>query len=164
MSLFMLRGEGAAYWLPAVADASGAPTETELAAGIPLHAGINALAGLEPQSNKINIALLKYREEAQIAGPTTFQDVSITVAEEKGSSADVDATQRKAILTTMTKDTTGVLILSRESQDPTSGDTVFSLAASVDDQVPNWTLDASAATTEIRLSPATPLRKVTVLA
>lgn len=159
----MFRGTGDAFWLPSVADPSGAPTVAEVEAGIPLAAGFNQITGLEPQSNKINIALLKYREEAQIAGPVTYQDVSITIAEEDGTSTGVDAQEREAILATMVKGTDGVLILNRKKQGAETGDEVWSTQASVDDQVPNWTLDANAMTTEIRLSPSTPTRKVTVL-
>lgn len=164
MSLFMLRGKGGAWWLPTVAAPSGAPTTAEIAAGIPLSAAFNAIQGLEPQSNKINVPVMKYKTEAQIAGPETFQNVSVTIAEDDGTGLDADALERQDALATMLAGTSGVLILSRTKQVLAAGDEVYSIAASVDSQTPNWNLDAAAATTAINLSPSTPLRPVTVLA
>lgn len=164
MSLYMLRGRGGAWWLPSVADPSGNPTDAERAAGIPLSAAFNAIAGLEPQQNKINVAVLKYKTEAQIGGPETFQNVSITIVEDDGTGTDADAQERQDALTTMTEGTSGVLILSRTKQTLAAGDKVFSIAASIDSQTPNWNLDAAAATTAINLSPSTPLRPVTLAA
>lgn len=164
MSLFMLRGRGGAWWLPTVADSGGAPTMAEIAAGIPLSAAFTAIQGLEPQQNKINIAVLKYKAEAQIGGPETFQNVSVTVAEDDGSGVDADAVERQNALTTMVAPASGVLILSRTKQTLAAGDKVYSIAAAIDAQVPNWALDANAASTAINLSPSTPLRPVVVLA
>jgi hypothetical protein len=164
MSLFMLRGRGGAWWLPTVASPTGAPTASEIAAGQPLSAAFTAIQGLEPQSNKINVAVLKYKTEAQIGGPETFQNVSVTIAEDDGTGLDADALERKAALTVLVAPSSGVLILSRTKQTLTAADKVFSIAAAVDAQVPNWNLDASAAATQINLSPSTPLRAVAVLA
>ena len=163
MSLFMIRGRGGAWWLPTVASPTGAPTVAEIAAGQPLSAAFTAIAGLEPQSNKINIAVLKYRTEAQIGGAETFQDVSVTIAEDDGTGVDADALERQEAITVMVAPSSGVLILSRTKQTLVAADKVFSIAASVDAQVPNWTLDANAASTQINLTPSTPLRAVAVL-
>lgn len=164
MSLFMLRGRGGAWWLPTVSDPDGKPTVAEIAAGIPLSAAFTAIQGLEPQQNKINIAVLKYKTEAQIGGPETFQNVSVTVAEDDGSGVDADAVERQDALTTMVAPASGVLVLSRTKQTLAAGDKVYTIAARIDAQVPNWALDANAAATAINLSPSTPLRPVVVLA
>lgn len=164
MSLYMLRGRGAAWWLPTVADPAGAPTAAEMAAGIPLAAAFSQIQGLEPQTNKINVPLMKYKTEAQIGGPETFQDVIVTIAEDDGTGTDQDAVERQDALDTMLADTTGVLVLSRTKQTGAVGDKVFTIAAEIASQVPNWDLGANAATTAINLTPSTPLRPVTVLA
>lgn len=156
--LFMLRGRGYAHWCPAVVSLTG-PKLTELSAGIPLTAAINAITGLEPQSNKINVPIWKYKTESQIDGPQTFQDVQITIAEDDGNGVDSDALARQGALTTMVKDAEGVLVMNRTktTDTPETGDKVFSIRASVGSQTPNWSLDANAATTNINLSPSSDL-------
>lgn len=164
MSLFMLRGRGGVWWLPTVADPGGAPTVAEITAGQPLSKSFTAISGLEPQTNKINLAVMAYKTEAQIGGPETFQNVSVTIAEDDGAGVDTDALERQAALTVLVAPSSGVLVLSRTKQTLAAGDSVFTIGAAVDAQVPNWTLDAAASTTQINLSPSTPLRPVVVLA
>lgn len=165
MSLFMVRGTGDAWWVPTIADPDLKPTPAEIAAGINLSAAINAITGLEPQSNKINVAILKYKQEPQIDGPETFQDVSITIAEDDGTGTDADALARQVALTTLIKGASGFLVLSRTKQGtPIAADKLSVLGASVGSVVPNWSLDANAATTDVRLSPSTPLTPVAVKA
>lgn len=164
MSLFMLRGRGGAWWLPTVASPTGAPTSAEIEAGIPLSAAFTAITGLEPKPSKINVAVMKYKAEAQIGGPETFDNVSVTIAEDDGTGVDADALERQVALTTLVAPSSGVLILSRTKQTLVAADKVFSIAAAVDAQVPNWDLGAAASSTQITLSPSTPLRSVAVLA
>lgn len=161
MALNMLRGTGEAWWLPSVADLStgGGPTEDEMDLGIALGAGFNAINGLSRQRNPINTPVMRHRVELQIAGPEQFQSVSVTVVEEDGTSVTSEAVEREAILTTMVEGADGVLVFSRYNQDPTVGDVLHFIALSVDDQEPNWDLGASAMTTNVNLTPSTPLYK-----
>lgn len=158
MALFMLRGSGFARWCPAVVSLT-APTTAELTAGISLTEAITSITGLEPQSNKINVPIWKYKTEAQIDGPQTFQDVVITIPEDDGEGVDSDALARQAALTTLVKGAEGVLVMNRgkKTDVPASGDKVFSIRAAVGSQVPNWSLDAAAASTNINLSPSSDL-------
>lgn len=159
--LNMLRGTGEAYWLPAVADLTqgGGPTEAELNAGIKLGAGFNAINGLARQRNPINTPVMRHRVELQIAGPEQFQSVSITVVEDDGTGIDSESIERQQILDTMEEGSTGVLVLFRYTQDPEVGDPCHMIALAVDDQEPNWDLGATAETTNINLTPSTPLYK-----
>ncbi len=163
MALFMLRGRGYAFWCPSVADLEG-PTVPEITAGIPLTAGINAITGLEPQSNPINVPLWKHKTEAQIEGPQTFQDVAITFAEDDGEGTDADALEQQAALTTLVAGASGVLVMNRTKKSVTveSGDKTHSIRGTVGSAAPNWTLDASAATTAVNLRPSSDLTPGTV--
>lgn len=158
MALFMLRGNGYARWCPSVA-ALNSPKLTELTAGIPLTEAINSISGLEPQSNKINVPIWKYKTESQIDGPQTFQDVAVVIAEDDGTGTDADALARQTALETMTTGASGVLVMNRTKKTdvPAAADKVFSIRATVGSQVPNWSLDANAATTSINLSPSSDL-------
>lgn len=163
MSLFMLRGTGDARWVPTIADPDLKITVAEWNAGQPLGLSINAIEGLEPQSNKINVPILKKRTEEQIDGPQTFQDVSITIAEDDGTGTSLEALERQEVLEVLVKDASGYLVLNRSSQaTPTTGSKLWVIGGTVSDQVPNWSLDAAAATTQIRISPSTPLTPVAV--
>jgi len=165
MTLFMLRGTGDARWLPSIADEDLKFTVAEWNAGQPLGLSINAIEGLDPQSNKINVAILKKKVEEQIDGPQTFQDASITIAEDDGTGTNAEATERQEVLTVLVKGASGYLVLNRTSQDaPAAGGRFWVMGATVADQVPNWSLDAAAATTQVRLSPSTPMTPVVVSA
>lgn len=161
MSLNMLRGTGEAYFIPSLSAGTqgGGPSENELAAGIRLGAGFNAITGLERQKNPINTPVLRHRVEMQIPGPEQFGSVAVTVVEEDGTSSTAEAQEREAILTTMTEGAEGWLVLFRYTQDPEVGDPCYFIQVKVDDQEPNWTLDAQAMTTNINLTPSTPLYK-----
>lgn len=161
MSLFMLRGKGEAWWLPSVASDLG-PTEAEVAAGIALGAAFNAIQGLDPQRNPINIPVLKYREELQIEGPTTYQNVSITLVEDDGTGTDADALERQEAATTMVEGADGVLFLRRTGKTATVGVKGHMIRAEVGSQVPIFDMGASAATLQVNLTPSSPLLPVTV--
>lgn len=165
MALFMLRGNGYAYWCPSVATLT-APTSAECTAGIPITAAITSITGLEPQTNKINIPIWKYKTEAQIDGPQTFQDVVIGIAEDDGNGTDADALERQNALTTMVQGAEGVLVMKRTGtvHVPTSGDKVHSIRATVGSQAPQWSLDANGAVTNINLSPSSDLTPGTIAA
>lgn len=157
----MLRGTGEAYFIPALADGTtgGGPTEAELDAGIALGAGFNAITGLERQRSPINTPVLRHRVELQIAGPETFQSVSITIVEDDGTGTDAEAIERQNILDTMVEGAEGWLVLFRYTQDPQVGDTAHYIKIGVDDQEPNWDMGPQAQTTNINLTPSTPLYK-----
>jgi len=162
MAIFMLRGRGYAYWCPTVADLTK-PTPAEIGAGEDLTPAITAIQGLEPQSNKINVPVWKHKQELQIDGPQTFQDVTITLVEDDGEGTDSDATARQDALETLEEGAEGVLVMNRNSTSgPANGDRTFSLPAVVGSQQPQWSLDASAATTVIALSPSGALTPGTV--
>jgi len=166
MSLNMLRGTGEAWFIPTLADgvADGGPTAAELAAGIPLGAGLSGLDGLARQKNPINQGVMRHRTELQIAGPEQFQAVTLTVVEEDGTSATSEATEREAILTTLVEGASGWIVFSRYTQTPTTGDVMHFIAVDVDDQEPNWDMGATAMTTNINVTPSTPLLKGTLQA
>lgn len=166
MALNMLRGTGEVYFVPAIVDGTsgGGPTAAEIAAGIKMGAGFNSINGLARQRNPINTPVMKYRTELQIAGPEQFQTVSVTVVEDDGSGVDADALERQAILATMVEGAEGWLVFARYTQTPVAGDEVHFIKVSVDDQEPNWDLGASAQTTNINLTPSTPLYKGEVAA
>lgn len=161
MALNMLRGTGEAYFIPSISNAEhgGGPTEAELDAGIKLGAGFNAINGLARQRNPIQVPVMRHRTELQIAGPEQFQAISLTIVEEDGTSTEGEALERMAILETMVEGATGWLVLFRYTQDPVVGDTAHFIQITVDDQEPNWDLGATAETTDLNLTPATPLFK-----
>lgn len=163
MALFMLRGKGEAYWLPSVASDNG-PTEAEIAAGIRLGAAFNAIQGLDPQRNPINVPVLKYREEMQIEGPTTYQNVSVTLVEDDGSGADEDAIERQNSMETMVKDAEGVLFLERASRTGQVGAKGHMIRSTVASQVPGYDMGATQASTTVNLSPSSPLLPVSIQA
>jgi hypothetical protein len=166
MSLNMFRGTGEAWFLPSIADGiqGGGPTVAEKTAGIPLGAGFNQIAGLEPQQNQINTPVLRSKTELQIDGPETFQQVVLTVVEDDGTGVDAESLERKAILTGMEAGAEGWLVLARYTQAPIAGAVLFFIHVKVAAQVPNWDLGASAETTAINLTPTTPLYKGTLQA
>lgn len=167
MGMLMLRGNGGAWFLPSVAsfvETTGGPTLAEITAGISITAAISEITGLEPSRNPINIPLLKYQSEAQIDGPTTFQSVSIGIPDEDGLDSDADALERMAALTTLVKDASGVLVLSRTKQTLVAADKIFMINIGIDAQVPVWDMGASYARTNIACSPSTSLLKGVVIA
>lgn len=161
MSLNMLRGTGEAWFIPSMANGTqgGGPTEDELALGIKLGAGFNAINGLARQRNPINTPVMRHRVELQIAGPEQFQSVSVTVVEEDGTTDTTEADEREAILATMVDGADGWLVFARYTQEPEVGDVLHFISVTVDDQEPNWDLGAAAMTTNINLTPSTPLYK-----
>lgn len=161
MAINMLRGTGEGWFCPSIANGvqGGGPTEDELAAGIKLGAGLNAITGLARQRNPINTPVMRHRTELQIEGPEQFQSVSVTIVEEDGESEGTEVDEREAILATMVEGAEGWLVFSRYSQDPEVADVVHFMQVKVSDQEPNWDLGASAMTTNINLTPSTPLYK-----
>ena len=161
MALNMLRGTGEAWFIPSLSNGiqGGGPTEDELELGIKLGAGFNAINGLARQRNPINTPVMRHRVELQIAGPEQFQSVSVTIVEEDGASVAAEALEREAILTTMVEGAEGWLVFARYTQDPEVGDVLHYIGVTVDDQEPNWDLGAAAMTTNINLTPSTPLYK-----
>lgn len=162
MGLNMFRGTGEAWFVPSVADLrqGGTIDPAEIAAGITLGAGFNAITGLARTRNPINTPVLRHRVELQIAGPEQFQSIAITVVEEDGTSNNTEADEREQILVTMEEGAEGVLVLSRYSQEPEAGAVLHAIAITVDDQEPNWDLGANAMTTNINVTPSTPLYKM----
>lgn len=167
MAMFMLRGKGGAWFLPAVADFTkntGGPTLAEIEAGQPLSAAISEITGLEPQRNPINIPLLKRKAEAQIDGPTQFQSVTIGIPDEDGQDTDEEAQERIDALEVLDEGEAGVLLFSRVKQTLAVDDVVWGIRLSVDAQVPLFDLTATYARTNIVCSPSTDLTKLVVKA
>lgn len=166
MSLNMLRGTGEAYFCPWIDDGSdgGDVSLDALAAGIKLGAGFNAITGLARQRNPINTPVLRHRVELQIEGPEQFQSVALTVVEDDGTGVDAESVERQVILTTMVEGAEGWLVLFRYTQDPTAGAKAHAIRVTVSGQEPVWDLGATAETTNINLTPSTPLYPVTVSA
>ena len=158
MALFMFRGTGSAYWLPDSEEvAEGGPTTAQIADAVDLTDGVNGMSGFEPSSSPINVSVLRSRQSLQIPGERTFGNPQIVVVEDDGT--DSTAVARQLILATLEEDESGTLVIFRNTQDPATGDTCYWMRASVDSQVPSFTLDAAAATTAINLAPQEALKK-----
>lgn len=164
MAIYMLRGNSTTRWLPAVADLATGITSAEWTAGADFGNAVTALSGLEPQSSKINVPIQKQRAEAQIEGPETFQDAVITIVEDDGTGTDADALERQEALEVLDEGAQGVFVFSRGKANPATGDQLFAMRGTVGSQVPNWNLDASAATTAVNFNPSTRLTKTELLA
>lgn len=167
MALFMFRGTGSAYWLPASFDvAADGLTAADLAdpTVLDLTDAVNGLSGFEPSSSPINVPVLRSRQAAQIPGEETFGNPQIVLVEENGEDSDAVAVLRQTILDTLVRDATGTLVIFRTTQSPAAADDYFYVRSAVASQVPNLTLDAAAATTAINLTPQHELRKGTVAA
>lgn len=162
MALFMFRGTGSAYWLPGTIEVGeGGPTTAQLTdvATLDLTDALNAMSGFEPSSTPINVTVLRSRQALQIPGEEQFGNPQLTLVEENAADSTEVAELRELILDTLVKDSTGTLVIFRNTQDPQPGDKCFWIRAAVANQVPNFTLDAAAATTAINLTPQHELKR-----
>lgn len=165
MSLYILRGTAEARWLPTIADPDMRPTIAEWTAGQPLSLSITALEGLDPQTSKVNVPIMKKLVEEQIDGPVTFQDAALIVVEDNGKGTSPEALERQQVLTVLVQGVDGYLAINRVSQDiPEADDEVWVMAGTVSKPAPSWDLGASAATRKINLAPATDMTPVKVKA
>ena len=164
MALFMVQGVSRLYWLPAVASPTTGPTIAEITAGIDLSAAITALEGFAPQSSKIEVPLLKYKSNAQIEGPQTFQDATVTLAEDDGKGTSADELARQAAEQVLVEGASGFVYHQRKTSVPAAGSVGYLMGATVGSQTPSLALGGSAATVAAALNPSTPFRKVTVAA
>jgi hypothetical protein len=164
MALFMFRGTGSAFFLPANIDTSDGISADMLEAegAIDLTDAINGMTGFEPSSSPINVPVLRSRQSLQIPGERTFGNPQIVLVEDDG--VDVTAQARQLALQTLEADVAGTLVIFRNTQDPEVGDTYYKMKVAVDSQVPSFTLDAAAATTAINLAPQEELTKGQLLA
>lgn len=162
MALFMFRGTGSAFWLPPSIEVGvGGPTQAQISDPdtLDLTDALNGMDGFEPSQTPINVQILRSRQAAQIPGEETFGNPLLVLVEENGTDSDSVAELRQQILETMVRDATGTLVVFRTTQDPVPGDVAYWLRSTVASQVPNFTLDAAAATTAVNLTPAHELRR-----
>lgn len=162
MALFMFRGTGAAIWLKG-AEALDTITADDIIGGFNLSRAFNNIQGLEPSQAPINIAVLEHKTELTLEGPETFGRVTITIVEDDGEGSSQDAVVMQEALEKLDDGEEGVLVLSRTKKTVEAGDTVFAVSGAFGRQTPDWSTDATAATTNCNFYPTSPLEKVTVL-
>jgi len=110
MGMFFRRGTTGVRFVPTIA-LLGSPTAAEITAGTDLGPALAGMEGFETSLNRINIALLKYRQEVQVDGPQTFGDAKLTLIEDDGTGAAGDDLARKTIYTVLAEQATGFVVI-----------------------------------------------------
>lgn len=162
MAMFMVQGVARLYHLPAVAAPEVGPTMAEITAGVDLSAAVTALEGFGPQSSKIDVPLLKYKANAQIEGPQTFQDATITLAEDDGTGTSADELARQEAEETLVEGVSGFLFYLRKTSTPAVDAVGYLMGHTVGSQTPSIEMGANPATLAVAVNPSTPFRKVKV--
>ncbi|MBO9555610.1 hypothetical protein [Cellulomonas sp.] len=165
MALYMWRGTGSAYWLPADIEVGPlGPTEEQLADPdvLDLTDSTTGVSGLETTPNNINVPILRSRTPIQIAGEETLGTPTLTVVDDDGT--DSLALLRQEVLDTLTPGAEGTLVFFLHTQAPAVGDKCYWQREVVSAQVPTLTLDAAASTVGITFAASHALRKGAVQA
>jgi len=115
MGMFFRRGTTGVRWVPTIVDITS-PTAAEITAGVDLGPALASMEGFETQLNRINQALLKYKQEVQIDGPQQFGDAKITLIEDDGTGATGDDLARKTIYTALVEQATGFIVINPTAQ------------------------------------------------
>lgn len=115
MGMFFRRGTTGVRWVPTIVNIAS-PTVAEIAAGVDLGPALASMEGFETQLNRINQALLKYKQEVQIDGPQQFGDAKITLIEDDGTGATGDDLARKTIYTALVEQATGFIVINPTAQ------------------------------------------------
>ena len=160
MSLYMWRGTGSAYWLPADVDvALTGPTAAQIAGTgvVDLTDSTTGLSGLDTQQNTINVPVLRSRTAYQIAGEATMGTPTLTVVDDDGT--DAVATARQHVIDTLVPGEEGTLVFFLHTQSPENGDRCYWQREKVSAQTPALSLDAAAATIAITFAAQHELRK-----
>lgn len=165
MALYMWRGTGSAYWLPADIEVGpDGPTAEQLTDPdvLDLTDSTTGVSGLETTPNNINVPILRSRTPIQIAGEETLGTPTLTLVDDAGT--DTLAVLRQEVLDTLTPGAEGTLVFFLHTQDPAVGDKCYWQREQVTAQVPTFSLDASAATVGVTFAAAHALRKGAVQA
>lgn len=162
MALYMWRGTGSAYWLPAkfTVGPSG-PTADMLSDPdtIDLTDAVTGLSGFETSQNFINVPILRSRTPAQIPGEETFSNPQLVLVDDNGEGADPVSIARQEIIDELVAGVSGTVVFFLHSQDPQPTDKCYWVRADVASQVPALSLDATASTVAINLAAQHELRK-----
>lgn len=162
MSLYMWRGTGSAYWLPAEieVDPTG-PTVADIqdADTIDLTDALTGISGFEATQNLISVPILRSRTPEQIAGEETFSNPQLVLVDDDGAGADSVALLRQQILDELDRGTVGTLVIFPHTQSPTATDKCYWVRVEVTSQIPTLSLDATAATVAINLAAKHELRR-----
>lgn len=162
MALYMWRGTGSAYWLPAkftVGDAG--PTADMLADPdtIDLTDAVTGLSGFDPSQSLINVPILRSRTPAQIAGEETFSNPQLVLVDDNGEGVDPVSVLRQEIIDELVPGVEGTVVFFLHSQNPQPGDRSYHVRSAVTSQVPALSLDATASTIAINLAAQHDLKK-----
>lgn len=110
MGLFFRRGQSNMTFLTALASTSLIPTAAEITAGVDLSKAILGVTGFNTTLNRVNTPVLDYAQEIQVAGPQTFGDASLTLADDDGTTS-ADSTARVAARTALAEGTNGYIVI-----------------------------------------------------
>lgn len=160
MSAYMWRGKGSAFFLngydrpesgniPASAFAPGEDVWD-------LSESTTGLSGFERSSNPINVPILKFLQEEQIAGPEQFATPRLDFVHATGDSAQAER-RRELIRNFVPGQTSGLLVFFLETQEPTDEDEFYSIPVGVSSKQPNLTLDAQASQVFVNLTASGPM-------
>lgn len=112
MSMSFWRGKGDLLYVATIANAA-APTAAEIAAGVVLSTGVNAVRGFTSTVNRVGVPILSTDVDVQVNGPATFVDSGIDLIEDDGVGSATDDVARRTAVTTLAKDVTGYFVFSR---------------------------------------------------
>lgn len=160
MALYMWRGTGSAYWLPADIEvgANGPTTaQIETAGVLDLSDSTTGLSGFETTPNNVNVPILRSRTSYQIAGEETLGTPTLTVVDDDGTDSIADA--RQLVIDTLEVDEEGTIVFFLTTQDPQAGDRCYWQREKVSAQTPTLSLDAAASTIGVTFAAQHPLRK-----
>jgi hypothetical protein len=120
VGLYFRRGQANITFCTAIASTTLVPTAAEITAGVDLSKAILGVTGFNTTLNRVNTALLDYAQEVQVAGPQTFGDASLTIADDDGV-ASADSTARVAARTALAEGTNGYIVIAASKRGkPTS--------------------------------------------
>lgn len=115
MSMQFWRGKGEALYVATIGNAA-APTAAEIAAGVSLSLGVNAVRGFVATVNRVGVPILASDTDVQINGPATYADSGFDLIEDDGVGSAADDVARRLCITTLAKDTTGYIVLCRNKK------------------------------------------------
>lgn len=167
MALYMWRGTGSAFALPADIEVGpNGPTLAQIndADTLDLTDSTTGLSGFESTPSLIAVPILRSRTPIQIAGEETFGTPQLIVVDENGADADAVALLRQEVIDTLVPGTTVTIVFFLNTQTPALASRCYWIRVNVTAQTPTLSLDASAATIGITLAAQHELRKGAVVA
>ena len=105
-------GKTRVYWVTTIANIN-APTTSELNAGIALQSTLTAdgLNGFQPSTESVDTSALNSLFNTSVNGRTSFDNVSLRLKKQSGTDT---------IFTTLTRDTTGYVVIRRSVAETTA--------------------------------------------